>query len=86
VEEGEGGQAVKKRLHLIFHCPPLVCALPEKPGTWLDPRLAASSSLQLMLISWAVLACFLHWKVAAHGPPNISHFSLATYGFYEWGF
>jgi len=28
-----------------------------------NPRLAASSSLQLLLISWAVMACFLHWKV-----------------------
>ena len=84
---GGGGAGCEEAFHLIFHCPPLVCALPEKPG----PKACGFFKLQLLLISWAVVACFLHWKVAGQmlpmGPQLLPiTFPLATLGFYEWGF
>jgi len=56
-----------------------------------EPRYADSPSLQLLLISWAVMACFLHRKVAGQmlpmGPQIFPiTFPLATLYFYEWRF
>jgi len=86
VEEGEGAGCEE-----AFLMPPFGVRFSRKAWNLVvNPRLAASSSLQLLLISWAVVACFLHWKVAGQmlpmGPQLLPiTFPLATLGFYEWG-
>jgi len=77
VEEGEGVQAVKKRLHLTFLWPPW-CALFQKSlelgcGTkvcWFS-KLAAIADL--MGCNGLLSAPEGGWADAAHGPPNIPH-------------
>ena len=59
MEEGEGAGCEE-----AFLMPPFGVRFSRKAWNLVvNPRLAASSSLQLLLISWAVMACFLHWKV-----------------------
>jgi len=68
--EGEGGAGCEEASAFDFPLPPFgVCSSRKPWNLVVDPRLAASSCLQLLLISWAVMACFFHWEVAGQMLP-----------------
>jgi hypothetical protein len=88
---GEGGAGCEEASAFDFPLPPFGMRSSRKAWNLVvDSRLANSPSLQLLLISWAVMACFLHRKVAGQmlpmGPRMFRiTFSLTNLGFCEWG-
>jgi len=90
VEEGEGGQAVKKRLHLKLNCPLLVCALPESLKLVCGPKACCFFKLAAVadpmgcngLLSALENGCRCRPLAPKYFP---SLFSLATSGFFDGG-
>jgi len=83
---GWGGR-LKRHLHLTFHCP-LWCSFFQKSLELVcGPKACCFFNLYLLLISWAVVACFLHWKMAGQMAPMGLEvlpftFPLANLGFF----
>ena len=69
---GGGGAGCEEASAFDFPLPPFGVRSSRKAWNLDVPRLAASPCLQLLLISWAVMACFLEggWADAAHWAPR----------------